>query len=205
MSTVARESGAQRIKWDEIKSVVCEIFSVCDSRSGPLLARYAWEELTAVGQTHYETDLERSEAIIRLLAFGAYYREFCVYAFDEGSVGDWREWITSGLIGDCPLLDVSIIGEPAQSDAAENDLLEDAHSLSEALQQIVQGECHNVVALLRERWGPARFFASLYATWNWEAGEYPLTEEAIGEIADYDLTDSKQRAWAWVDDDGALD
>ena len=205
MSTVARESDTPRIEWDEIKPVVHEIFNVWVSGSDLLLARHAWEELAAAGQTHYETSLERSEAIIRLLAFGAYYREFCVYAFDEGSVGEWREWITSGLIGDRPLLDVSILGEPVtQSDAAEDDFLEDAHAVSEVLQQIIQGECRKVVALLKERWGPARFFASLYATGKWELDEYPLTEEATGEIVNYDLTGSKQRAWAWVDDDGAL-
>ncbi len=201
----ARESDTLRIEWNEIEPIVDEIFSIRISGSDLLLAQHVWEELAAAGQTHYKTDLERSEAVARLLAFGAYYREFCAYAFDEGSVGEWREWITSGLIGGRPLLDISILGEPTtQPDASEDDFLEDADAVSEVLQQIVQGECRKVVALLKERWGPARFFASLYVTGKRELDGYPLTEEAIGEIVNYDLTGSKQRAWAWVDGDGSL-
>jgi hypothetical protein len=201
----AHESDRSRIAWDEIKPVAEKIFGVWPSGSDLLLAQHAWEELATAGLTHCETDLERCQAIVRLLAFGAYYREFCAYAFDKGSVGEWREWITSDLIGDRPLLDVSILGEPiTQSDASEDDFLEDAHAVSEVLQQIVQEECCKVVALLKERWGSARFFASLYATGNWELDGYPLSEETVGEIVDYDLTGSKQRAWAWADGDGSL-
>ena len=201
----ARNSDSPRIEWDEIEPVADEIFGVWASGSDLLLARHAWEELATAGQTHYETDLGRNEAIVRLLAFGAYYREFCVYVFDEGSAGEWREWITSGLIGDRPLLDVSVLGElVAQGGAPADDYLDDAHAISGALQEIIQGECGNVVALLKGRWGSARFFASLYATGNWKHDGYPLTEEAIGEIVNYDLTDSKHRAWAWTDNDGSL-
>ena len=201
----AHESDTPHIEWDQIEPVVNEIFNVWDSGADLLLAQYAWEELAAAGQAHYETDLERSDAVVRLLAFGAYYREFCAYAFDEGSVGEWREWITSGLIGDRPLLDISILGEPVtQPGASEADFLEDAHAVSEVLQQIVQDEYRKVVALLKERWGFTRFFASLYATGNSELKGYPLTEEKVGEIVNYDLTGSKQRAWAWADGDGSL-
>lgn len=200
-----RESDIPGIEWDEIEPVVDEIFSVWESGSGLLLAQHTWEELAATRQTRYETNLELSEAVVGLLAFGAYYREFCAYAFDEGAVGDWREWITSGLIGDRPLLDVSILGQPVmQRGASEDDLLEDTHRISEALQEVVRSECRKVVALLKERWGGARFFASLYATGKWEFDGYSLTEEAIGEIVNYDLTVSKQRAWDWSDGDGSL-
>jgi hypothetical protein len=201
----ARESGTARLEWGEVKSVADEIFRVWSSDSGLLLARHAWEELAAAGQADYETDLERSEAIVRLLAFGAYYREFCAYAFDEGSLGEWREWITPGLIGDRPLLDVSILGElVTQPGESEDDFPQDAHAVSEVLQEVVQGECGSVVALLEERWGFARFFASLYATGTGSLDGYPLTEEAIGEIVNDDLTGSKQRAWVWADGDGSL-
>jgi hypothetical protein len=200
-----RESDTSRIEWGEIEPVVDEIFNVWLSGSGLLLTQHVWEELAGADQTHYETDLERSNAVVRLLAFGAYYREFCAYAFGEGAVGEWRGWITSDLIGDRPLLDVSILGEPVtQPGAAEDDFLVDAHAVSEVLQQIVQDECGKVVALLKERWGLARFLASLYAARKSELRGYPITEETIGEIVNYDLTDSKQRAWAWVDDDGSL-
>jgi hypothetical protein len=201
----ARESDTPRIGWDEIEPVVDEIFSVWVFGADLLLAQHVWEELAAAGQTDYESDLERSEAIIRLLAFGAYYREFCSYAFHEGSVGEWREWITSGLIGDRPLLDVSILGEPVtEPGVSEGNFLEDAHAVSEVLRQIVQAECGKVVALLKERWGFARFFASLYATGELEFEGYPLTEAAIDEIVNDQLTISKQRAWSWADGDGSL-
>jgi hypothetical protein len=201
----ARESDTARVGWDEIESVADKIFRVWLSGSGLLLARHAWEELAAAGQAHCETDLGRSEAIVRLLAFGAYYREFCVYAFDEGSVGEWREWITAGLIGDRPLLDASIFGElTTQPGESEDDFLEDAHAVSEVLQEIVQGECGSVVALLEERWGFTRFFASLYATGKRGFDGYPLTGEAVSEIVNYDVTGSKQRAWAWASDDRSL-
>ena len=72
------------------------------------------------------------------------------------------------------------------------------------LQQIVQDEYGKVVVLLKERWGFTRFFAPLYATGNSELKGYPLTEEKVCEIVNYDLTGSKQRAWTWVDSDGSL-
>ncbi len=201
----ARELDLPRVDWGEIEPVADEIFNVWVSGSGLLLAQHAWDELAAAGQTQYETDLERSDVIVRLLAFGAYYREFCTYAFDEGSIGEWREWITSGLIGERPLLNVSILRVPkTQPETSEDDSPVDANVVSEMLQQIVQGECRKVVALLKERWGLARFFASLYATGKSELKGYPLTGETVGEVVNYDLTASKQKAWAWVDDDGLL-
>ena len=81
----------------------------------------------------------------------------------------------------------------------------DARAVSEVLQQIVQDEYGKVVALLKERWGFVRFFASLYATGNSELKGYPPTEEKIGEIVNYDFAGSKQRAWSWADHDGSLD
>lgn len=107
-----------------------------------------------VGPTRHimKPDLERSNAVVRLLAFGAYYREFSAYALDEGSVGQWRAWITSDLIGDRPLLDISILGEQVtQPGASRDDFLEEAHAVSEVLQQIARGECGKFVALLKER------------------------------------------------------
>ena len=75
------------------------------------------------------------------------------------------------------------------------------YSITTPCSQIVQDEYGKVVALLKERWGFTRFFASLYATGNSELKGYPLTEEKVGEIVNYDLTGAKQRAWAWADGD----
>lgn len=195
-----------QIEWHEVRPVVEEIFSVWSSGSGILLARHAWEELAAAGRTHYEGDLGRSEVIISLLALGAYYREFCSYAFDEGTVGEWREWITSSLMGDRPLLDASVLGEPADQpyDAANDEFLEDPRAVSEELQDIVRADCPAVIKVLQDRWGMARFFASLYATEGWSFDGYPLSDEAIDEIVNENATDSKLQAWSWVDNDGSL-
>lgn len=199
------ESGAARIEWDEIESIVGRVFGVWDSGSDLLLAEHAWAELAAAGQTRYETDLERSYAIVRLLAFGAYYREFCAYAFDEGAVGEWRELITSDLIGDPPLLDISILGEPAQPvEPDEEEFIDDPVAVSEVLQGVVRDRCAEVVDILTKRWGQARFFASLYATGDGDLDGYPLTDEAIGEIVNENMTGSKLQAWSWVDGDGSL-
>jgi hypothetical protein len=201
-----QESDTLRIEWDEIESIVENVFRVWGSGSDLLLARHAWAELAAAGKTYYETDLGRSVAIVQLLAFGAYYREFCVYGFDEGSAGGWREWITSDLIGNRPLLDGAILGEPvAQPDMPEDDFLDDAHAVSEILQDVVKDECRSVISMLKERWGDARFFASLFATATWDFdGAYPLTDEAVDEIVNDNVTGSKLQAWSWVDTDGSL-
>lgn len=199
-----RDPDALHTEWDEIEPVVIEVFDVWGSGSGLLLAQYAWNELSA-SKVQPETDVERSDVIIRLLAFGSYYREFCARAFDEGYAGEWRDWITSDLVGDRPLLDVAVVGEPVTPpDASEADFSKDADAVSEVLQQMVQSECGKVIALLKERWGDARFFASLYVTGQPGLAGYPLSEETIGEIVNDDVTFAKQDAWTWVDDNELL-
>jgi hypothetical protein len=200
------ESNSLQLEWDEVRPVVEEIFSVWSSDSNLLLAQHAWEELAAAGRTGDESDLGRSEAIIGILAFGAYYREFCTYAFDEGSVGEWREWITSSLIGARPLLDASVLGEPADqpADAPDDEFTEDPLAVSGELRDIVRAECPGIIRVLQDRWGMARFFASLYATEHWDFDGYPLSDEAIDEIVNEDVTGSKLQAWSWVDNGGSL-
>ena len=98
------------LEWNEVEEVAAELFTIWGG--GDLRwAKVAWTVLSETGLTRYASEVDRTVCIVRLIALNALYREFCVYAFDEGTSGDWEYQVTADLLDDDPFVDAFSLGQ----------------------------------------------------------------------------------------------
>jgi hypothetical protein len=133
-----------------------------------------------------------------LVALNAFYREFCVRAFEEGTSGDWQEEVF-GLIGDYPLVDAFSLGQLAeQRDVfANNSPYERPDPRVDAIRELVTGEYRQVVDALQARWGMSDLFAALYVSPEAKGDLYPLDGDLRDQVSTTDPPINMERAWAW--------
>jgi hypothetical protein len=88
------------LDWDDVEGAVRPIIEIWVSGSELRWARHAWALLGKAGLASYSSEIERTRCLLRTVAVGRLYREFCARAFDEGSPDDWREYVgvTSALV-----------------------------------------------------------------------------------------------------------
>jgi hypothetical protein len=148
--------------------------------------------------------------MVRLIALSALSREFYVRAFDEGSSGEWREAIRSGLLGDYPLLDAFTLGQLAerlQIDVDNSSLYEsEPPACTFVILELLEREYQDVVDALMNQWGQNAFFTSLWLSAGFDQDEdeeddaSPASEEQINRVMNEDVTGNKGYAYSWFTD-----
>jgi hypothetical protein len=190
---------ADVLDWDEIEDAVRPIIQIWVYGSELSWARHAWGLLGKAGLTSYSTEIERTRCVLRAVAVGRLYHEFSARAFDEGSPDDWRGHVGDGLIGGSPLIDAFTLGQLAEREGIEvdNAPFDDGLGVSKALRDLVDLEYPGVVEALRGQSGDAELFASLFASQGEEA-DYPLSEEQVSEVVNFQVTGNMMVAWEWL-------
>jgi len=187
------------LEWNEVEEVAAELFTIWGG--GDLRwAKVAWTVLSETGLTRYASEVDRTVCIVRLIALNALYREFCVYAFDEGTSGDWEYQVTADLLDDDPFVDAFSLGQFTQQRGflVDNSRSWDPDARVWVLQELVKAEYPRVVSALREQWGENELFTALYASPSAEYDDlYPVSNDLLDDVLNSDVNGTKLRAHAW--------
>ncbi len=213
---VPEQSEADRQEWADIEDLARELFHVWSEDGDLNWAKAAWQALERAGLTTYTSEAERTSCMVRLIALSAMSREFYVRAFDEGSSGEWRDEVTSELVGDYPLLDAFTLGQLAERlkmDVDNPSLYEvDPPATTFVILELVEREYQDVVDALTEQWGKNAFFTSLWVSAGFGYNLYdeedqdkedenaPVTLGQINRVMNDDVTYSTTRAHLWFTD-----
>ncbi|WP_422774212.1 hypothetical protein ACN28C_15865 [Plantactinospora sp. WMMC1484] len=195
MTDDSREQAA----WADLEPIAKEIFNIWNGSPELRWAEHAWAILSPEGLTRYSWEDERTHCVLRLLALGVLYREFCARAFDEGEPGQWRDALPTDLIGEYPWLDPFTLGQVTERAGIviDNSPWSREDAMSEAVAELVEQEYPVVRDALAKHWGDAGLFATLWVSTN--AGtEYPLDADQVRAIVNHDLTANKHMAYGWI-------
>ena len=77
------EPDAALIGWGDVEGAAPPVFDVWCGDAGVAWARAAWGILARAGLTSYRDGIGRAEVLLRFLALGEVYRDFCACAWDE--------------------------------------------------------------------------------------------------------------------------
>jgi hypothetical protein len=193
------QTAVDRLDWDDIPLDPARIFGLWVDGSELAWARHAWSALAEAGLTDADDEVERTTAVVRLLALAAIYRDFCARAFDEGTVGDWREELPWTLLDQSAGFDRFTLGQlaglrgirTARADEYDDD------SLTEIVAELISAEYRTVADRLLQSWGDSELFAGLYTSIKPDL-RYPLDAEERYDALNTDLTGGKQAAYGWI-------
>lgn len=197
----------RRLSWDEVEPVAKRLLWVWADGSEFKWAAEAWRVLAPSGLTAYLTERGRVRCLIRALALGAIYRNFCSQAFEEGELDEWKYYFdVDDLVGSHPLTEVYVLekmARSAKSEKAEAAVLMGGETdfggteLSDVICLLVEQEYLRVGGVLRNKWGDARLFATMMVSRD-TAIEYPILDDDVFGLVNNDVGFEKQRAWAWM-------
>jgi hypothetical protein len=203
------------LEWDEVQPLANAMFDVWEGHPELRFAEEAWLGLRSQGLCSYRNELERSRVIVRFLALGALYRDFCQLAWDETVENEYSSWIDEAGSQDLlpPFRVGQLVGKGASPDEYGNEALE--VSLKQLADES-RAEVH--AALLKAFGGVPELFLALWksnrpqrapgsrqtAGASADAQEGREAEEEEPE-SDYDILNppgfsDRTRAYTWVQD-----
>ncbi|HEY7222958.1 MAG TPA: hypothetical protein VH561_04980 [Micromonosporaceae bacterium] len=165
--------------WDDVLPVVEPYMCVWSGGSELRWGEYAWHALACAGLTSFDTELGRTEVVLRALALAALSRDFYARTFGDGSDGDWRSAITADLVGPAPFLDAFTLGQLAERRRLEVDNRRwNSDAIGHVLRDLVDREYPTVAEALGDVLGDATLFASLLSVRGPEV-TYPVADSFI--------------------------
>lgn len=184
------------LAWDDLEPAPAGIFRTWSWGSEVEWAKHAWSALAEAKLTEYDNELERVTVVLRLLALGAIYTNFCAYAFEEGTDGGWRDELRLDLTD---AVDMFSLGQLAGQRGVHVCQLEqgDDDGIRLAVVELIEHEYRTVADTLVKQWGDATLFASLWLS-NTGDTSYPLSTDQITETVNDDLTAGKHTAYSWI-------
>ncbi len=81
----------QKLTWNEVLPVALDAFDL-GNVSGLAWAKLAWENLSRVEATVYNTGMDRTQRGIHFLALADIYRDFYSIVWEECNDSDYSEW-----------------------------------------------------------------------------------------------------------------
>jgi len=81
-----------KIEWHNIQESASEIFNIWLGSPELKWAEDAWSKLDLEELTSYENELDKHIVLIRFLALGTLYHEFCQFAFEQMANIDYSSW-----------------------------------------------------------------------------------------------------------------
>lgn len=163
--------------FDELEDLADRVFDTWLGGGDRKWAEFAWSVLKEAGYLEWEYEVDRAENVLKLAALASLYREFCAYAFGEGSFGGWRDRLTP-YIGDYPAVHPYILGRLVERDgiaAWDEDIVEGNYW--DTIADIVTSYKDVVLEGLLEALGPNELFASLWVSRDADMS-YPIPDDA---------------------------
>ena len=179
------------IKWEEISYAADTIFSIWEGHPELEWAKKAWEALTKAGLADYSNELERQRTLIRLMALGVIYGEFCYYAWEESSDPSLSDWAHNLEIEEFRV--GQLVGKDFE--------VKDDDVFGEALKEIIKSSRNEIFeALCKEFDGVSTLFLSLWITGSNEWDEDNPDEAVSNILNNIDGDGGKLAAFQWVSD-----
>ncbi len=85
------EPGVALVAWEEVEAAAPVVFDVWCGSAEVAWARSAWGALGRAGLTRHRDGVGRAEVLLRFLALGEIYRDFCACAWEEHTEGSLAE------------------------------------------------------------------------------------------------------------------
>ena len=190
------EPGVGVLGWEEVEAAAPAAFDVWCGGADVAWARSAWDALAQAGLTRYRDGVERAEVLLRFLALGEVYRDFCACAWEEHTEGSLPE--LAAALGLNPFRLGQYLG--AAFEATEE---EEEPPLEEGLAAAVGRVRAGVVRALRAHHGSDdALFLWMWisndpdrAGRSWEA----MDDDELDEVLN-DSTPGRCAAYAWITD-----
>lgn len=180
------------LRWDDLEPDATSLFHVWTEGSDLRWAESAWGILGEAGLTAYQTELERIQVLVRLIALAAYYHSFCYAAWEEGDVQP-AEWASD--------LDLSPVrvGQLLGSGIELREGLSEHEAVGEAVTELVSREYQGITSALRRAFETeGYFFAFLWLSRDPDlSGRRSLNDDTLDEILNSDVWE-KGPAWDWL-------
>ncbi len=190
------EPGVGVLGWEEVEAAAPAAFDVWCGGADVAWARSAWDILARAGLTRYRDGVGRAEVLLRFLALGEVYRDFCACAWDEHTEASLPE--LAEALGLSPFRLGQYLGAAFEAtDEEEGTLLEEG--LAAGVARVRAG----VVRALRAHHGSDdALFLWMWisndpdrAGRSWEA----MDDDEVDEVMN-DATPGRCAAYAWITD-----
>ena len=164
-------------------------------------ARKAWAALESRGLTLFSNELERTRVLIRAMALGTIYREFCDVAFDDAWDAEYLIWADEMGLNSFRV--AQLIGNDPEfspdDDSDESSLLE------AALYSLIDDERGEICKALCEGFdGESMLFVSLYNSMHHEKDQESDPDDidesppSPDDVLNTNITFEKLRAFSWI-------
>jgi hypothetical protein len=178
------------LDWSDVSQAAEGIFRIWQTQSSKELdwANTAWIALGRAGLTKYSDEIEKTLVLVRFIALGTMFREFCELARDESFDTGLSDWLD--LLEISPVRVGQVLGPGYRRDC------EDFLDIDTALLDLIDEKRPGIFEALVKAFGnESSLFSSL-----WRATDGAEIEEP--EEADYfilnDATASKMEAFEWI-------
>jgi hypothetical protein len=190
------EPGVGVLGWEEVEAAAPAAFDVWCGGADVAWARSAWKVLTQAGLTQYRDGVGRAEVLLRFLALGEVYRDFCACAWEEHTESSLPE--LAAALGLNPFRLGQYLGTAFEATGEEEE-----PPLEEGLAAAVGRVRAGVVRALRAHYGSDdALFLWMWisndpdrAGRSWEA----MDDDELDEVLN-DPTPGRCAAYAWITD-----
>ena len=187
---------AERAEWEDIEDAARGVFDLWVGQPELGWARLAWEALDQQSLTRYEDELERTVVLIRLLALGEVYRDFCAVTWQESHASMF------GVLAEEIELSPFRLGQLVGPDfTSANEYLRDEPT-SEAVRELVYEERPRVIRALTAAFRhTAELFVGLYLSTTHLSGHRweELDDDVIDEVLN-DVSTDKSAGYSWIEE-----
>ena len=164
-------------------------------------ARKAWAALERRGLTLFSNELERTRVLIRAMALGTIYREFCDLAFDDAWDTEYPIWADEMGLNSFRV--AQLIGDEFKLDDDDDE----SGLLESALYSLIDDERGDICKALCEGFdGESMLFVSLWNSMYDEKSpeDDPGDDEGFPEspedVLNSNVTGEKLRAFSWINE-----
>jgi hypothetical protein len=195
------------VEWEEISDMAESLFRVWTDGREMEWAKKSWRALCRDKLTSYKDKVEKTGAMIKLIALADIYRGFCRQAFDESYDPEYAVWarevnLNAFRVAQC-------VGPQFERDEEADD----NRLLDWALSHLIEEARPALYEVLKAEFGDdSLLFVSLWSTADYERNENGCDDGEVRAsehreidwaedaywILNTELTGEKQRAFNWV-------
>jgi len=180
-----------KLEWDDIADLASSLFWMAPG-SGLTWAEVMWKYLAKARLTRYQTELERCQVKIYVMALADIYSEFCHMAHEEPRDEEYCDWAEALELS--PFRIGQLVGSETNFEPDETN---DQVLMEAALSSLISSARDRTLVALSKHFGSAlRLLQSLDCC---STGRYE-DESSIKE-ANLDLSFENMRLYSWIEEE----